>query len=238
MVVRTRSNRQAFNQQEDPASPRLTKNIAGFITPPRSISTGVDTTPNQTPTRNALPLHIQRQLILDITQAGGIKKACGRTICNNKPDIYGDKTTPLRRRVQQRLTYLKKLSPVAYQAEVDYKLRDTPGKDKQESSSPDKYDTDHPPPTTPVKVYASTPHRQSKLSHGTRSSISSPHAKMSSIASSLGSRNSIFADLNPDDFRTSILFSFLSICSSYFLSLFTTDQNCFPLFLFTKLKFV
>lgn len=53
---------------------------------------------------------LQRQLLLDIESRGGLFAFKISRLCNEKPDVYGEKNSVLRRQVQNAVTYWKTLN--------------------------------------------------------------------------------------------------------------------------------
>lgn len=58
---------------------------------------------------------LQRQLLLDIDEKGGLFSFKLSALCNKKSDIYGAAGTALRRSVQNRVTYWKGLKPEKFE---------------------------------------------------------------------------------------------------------------------------
>ena len=202
MVAQTRhssSSRQLY--QTPPAKNRIAA-ASDLISPPRTTSTQ---------TRTPLPLHIQKQLVIDISQAGGIKDACLRKICLFKPDTYGEPASNLRRRVSQRISYWKALDPAKYQEE-EIKLLHIQGRISSEEPNKDSEENDS------LSAEDERTHLSCSSKEVYTKPFSSPCAKMSSIGSS-STVNSLFADLDPSEFSTSSLpFLLFAVCLvSFFL---------------------
>jgi hypothetical protein len=224
MVAQTRhssSSRQLY--QTPPAKNRIAA-AADLISPPRTTSTH---------SRTPLPLHVQKQLVIDISQAGGIKDACLKKICLFKPDTYGEPASNLRRRVSQRISYWKALDPAKYQEE-EIKLLHIQGKISSEEPNKDSQENDS------LSAEDERTHLSCSSKEVYTKPFSSPCAKMSSIGSS-STVNSLFADLDPSEFSTSSLpFLLFAVClvSFFLFHMHVTDRFCFPLFVFAKLKFM
>ena len=202
MVAQTRhssSSRQLY--QTPPAKNRIAA-ASDLISPPRTTSTQ---------TRTPLPLHVQKQLVIDISQAGGIKDACLKKICLFKPDTYGEPASNLRRRVSQRISYWKALDPAKYQEE-EIKLLHIQGRISSEEPNKDSEENDS------LSAEDERTHLSCSSKEVYTKPFSSPCAKMSSIGSS-STVNSLFADLDPSEFSTSSLpFLLFAVCLvSFFL---------------------
>lgn len=74
---------------------------------------------SSTESTSGLHIVLQRQLLSDLENSGGIKTASLQSVCNSKPDIYGHTGTPLRRQVQNKVARWKKLSTKSYQDLLD-----------------------------------------------------------------------------------------------------------------------
>jgi hypothetical protein len=79
-------------------------------TPPRPLRT-----PPKTSNLAGLPLHIQKQLLQDIEEAGGgIAGFKLQHLCNRRPAIYGNKSSDRRRQVQNKFHQWKTLDQTGY----------------------------------------------------------------------------------------------------------------------------
>ena len=89
----------------------------------------------------SLPNHLQKALLQDIENAGGIKNTLStlKGICDYKEDVYGPPKSALRKKVQERVRYWRSLPENEYYhlvATLGVRLEGTPQSVPEESSSP------------------------------------------------------------------------------------------------------
>lgn len=129
-------------------------------------------------TRSGLPLHIQKALLSDIERLGGLQAVNLVSVCNQRPDIYGDPGTPRRRQVQNKVHLWRRLSELEY-----YKVLSAILKDDEEGTPilPHQTTPEQKQGTTNLKMvnspYYSSPHSSSK------NGVITPGSRMSTPAS-------------------------------------------------------
>ena len=57
--------------------------------------------------KQGLALHLEKQLLQEIEEAGGLFAVSLKDICDEKPDDYGRPASPRRAQIQDRVQYLK-----------------------------------------------------------------------------------------------------------------------------------
>lgn len=62
-----------------------------------------------------LSVNIQRQLIINISEQGGLEFTRLKDLCNSKTDVYGESQSKLRRKIQNTVASWKRLTPSGYQ---------------------------------------------------------------------------------------------------------------------------
>jgi hypothetical protein len=103
-----------------PSSASSTSSVASAASESSNPSQEGDDIRRQT-TRNLAPsiglsVPLQRQLARDLEKSGGLHIASLKEVCNRKPDIYGNRQSPQRKAIQNKVFQWKRLSEEAFQS--------------------------------------------------------------------------------------------------------------------------
>jgi len=109
------------------------------------------------PRKNGLPGHIQKQVLQDIEESGGLSFTNLDRLCKRKPEIFGKTNSPLRRQIQNKVARWKKLERVdCYKLLLNLEVR-SPQKDLLGDDDDDEHEHEH-IPSPPHEHIPSPPH--------------------------------------------------------------------------------
>jgi hypothetical protein len=179
---------------------------------PKSGSPHICFSPSTTKTSaTGLSLHVQKSLLQDIEESGGLVVACVRNLCNRRSDIFGAAGSERRRQVQNKVTKWKSLDEIEY-----YKLLASLGVRPRSFSTPPALRPNQPPSSSitspPAELSRSSPsahHHYQLLTQKAAQTSSTPEKKS---IKSMAARN-LVPLLEDDDYgtRATVLLLFTSI---------------------------
>ena len=131
-------------------------------TPNSTTSTPSSRTPNHCSfvrtNSKGLPLHIQKQLLIDIEGAGGLRACSVKRICDSRIDLFGEAASNLRKQVQNKINRWKELDlPAYYRLLATFSIIPQNSQFLAPSTTPEEHQRQQPARTLP------TPARRQQL---------------------------------------------------------------------------